>query len=161
MVTLPLVIPYVFDYATWAQMFPEMENISPAAAAGYFAMATMYVRNDGRGPIRDPNMQATVLNLTTAHIAKLFANQTAGVPTTGGVEPANTGAVGRVSQASQGSVSATLEMMPAEASSAWFQQTQYGAAAWKMLAPFRTMRYIGPTNRRRFNPPARYYGWGI
>ena len=150
--------PYVFDYDTWVAMFPEMAGVTSPVATGYFAMATMYIRNDGGGPINDPNMQATVLNLTTAHIAKLFSNQTAGIPVTGGIEPPNTGAVGRVSQASQGSVSATLEMMPAEASSAWFNQTQYGAAAYRMLAPFRTMRYLGPTNRRRFNPPARYWG---
>jgi hypothetical protein len=155
------VIPYVFDYATWVAMFPEMSGVSSAAAGGYFAMATLYVRNDGRGPIRDPNMQSTLLNLTTAHLAKLFSTQNAGVPTTGGIEPPNTGSVGRVSQASQGSVSASLEMMPATASSAWWAQSQYGISAWKLLAPFRTMRYVGPTRRRIYNPSARYWGFGI
>ena len=155
------VTPYVFDYAVWTGLFPEMAAVSPAAAAGYFSMATLYVRNDGMGPINDPNMQAMALNLTTAHIAKLFSNQTNGAPTTGGVEPPNSGAVGRVSQASQGSVSATLEMAEQGGSASWWNQTSYGAAVWKMLAPFRTMRYLGPTNRRRYNPPARLYGWGI
>lgn len=153
--------PYVFSYTIWVAMFPEMTAISSDAASGYFAMATLYIKNDGTGPVNDPNMLAALLNLTTAHLAKMFSNQTAGVPTTGGIEPPNSGAVGRVASATQGSVTAALEMPEQPASAAWWNQTQYGAAVWKLLAPFRTMRYVGPTNRRRFNPPARYYGWGI
>ena len=46
------VTPYVFDYAVWTGLFPEMAAVSPAAAAGYFSMATLYVRNAWKGQIR-------------------------------------------------------------------------------------------------------------
>lgn len=153
--------PVVFNYAAWEAMFPEFAGVTEDAATNYFNMATLYVRNDGRGPINDINMLTTLLNLTTAHLAKLFSTQTAGNPTTGGVEPPG-GAVGRVSSATEGSVTAQLDV-PADAATQgwWWLQTPYGAAAWQAMKPFRTFRYLGPTNRRVYNPPARYFGWGI
>jgi hypothetical protein len=152
--------PFVFNYSAWVQTFPELQGITQPAALNYFSMATLYVRNDGRGPINDPNLQATLMNLTTAHVAKLLSQQTAGVPTTDGAEPPG-GVVGRITSATEGSVSVQAEMPEQPQGAAWWNQTTYGAMAWKMMAPFRTMRYVGPTRRRVFNPPARYWGWGI
>jgi 1,6-anhydro-N-acetylmuramate kinase len=151
--------PFVFDYDSWVATFPDLQAITEAAALNYFQMATLYVRNDGRGPVNDPNVQATLLNLTTAHIAKMLSPQTAGVPTTGGAEPSSA-IVGRIASATEGSVTVQAEMPEQPASAAWWNQTQYGAMAWKMMAPFRTMRYV-PARRRSYNPPARYWGWGI
>jgi hypothetical protein len=154
--------PITFVYANWEALFPEMEAVSEPAATLYFNMATLYVRNDGCGPINDVNMLTTVLYLTTAHLAKIFSNQTNGVPTTGGSSPPNQ-AVGRIASAAEGSVSTSLEMPEQPPSAAWWNQTIYGAAAWKALAPYRTARYIGPTRRRIFNPPGSYSGnpgWG-
>ena len=151
--------PITFNCATWVAVFPEFSGVSQAAAAGYFSIATLYVRNDGRGPINDLNMLTTLLNLTTAHIAKLFSSQTDGVPTTGGAEPPS-GVVGRVGSATEGSVTAQLDFSDQPPNAAWWNQTPYGAAAWAAMKPFRTFRYVGPVRRRSYNPPARW-GWGI
>ena len=153
--------PITFSYSAWIALFPELAGVSEDQATMYFNIATLYVRNDGQGPINDPNMLTTLLNLTTAHIAKLFSQQTNGIPTTGGSSSPSP-IVGRISTASEGSVSVATELAGDQpASAAWWEQTQYGFAAWQLMKPFRTFRYLGPTRRRVFNPPAGYRGWGI
>ena len=150
--------PVVFDYTTFTDMFPELSGVTDPAATIYFGMATMYIRNDGGGPVNDPVKQSNMLYLTTAHIARLLSQQTNGVPTTGGTD-APSPLVGRISSAAEGSVNVSAEMVGQTASSAWWQQTQYGALVWQMLATYRTMRYLARP-QRRYNPPRgfrRYY----
>lgn len=164
MAATPPTIPYVFVYDDWVQLFPEMAGVSQQQAEAYFAIATTYVRNDGGGPVRSAQVLATALNFTTAHVAKLFSQQTNGRPDSNGAEPP-AGIVGRIASATEGSVSVSAEMPDQPPAAAWWQQTLYGAAAWKLLAPYRTMRYL-PGPRRRYNPPVRFWGgwnggWGI
>jgi hypothetical protein len=72
--------------------------------------------------------------MLTAHVGYL-----AGVLSADGKPPP----VGRVSQASEGSVSATLEYVtPTAGSGAWFNQTPYGAAFWQATRSLRGMRYV-------------------
>lgn len=149
--------PVTFVYADWAAQFPEFSGVMSAAATGYFNTATLYIRNDGGGPINDINMLTNVLYLTTAHIAKIFSQQTNGVPTSGGTDGPNQ-AVGRVASANEGSVSVSLEMQGQSPNAAWWNQTIYGAAVWAAMKPYRTFRYIGSTKRRFYNFPGRYYG---
>jgi hypothetical protein len=151
------VTPYTFDYTTWVALFPELSGVVQAAAENYFIMATMYVRNDGRGPINDPVMQSTLLNMVTAHLATLFSPQSGnGMPTTGGSEVIPL--VGRIANTSEGSVKVQVDMPDQQPNAAWWNQTKYGAAVWAMMKPFRTMRYM-PPRRRVYNPPMRYWGW--
>lgn len=149
--------PIAFSYSAWTATFPELAGVSEVAATNYFGMATLYIRNDGGGPINDPNMLTSILNLTTAHLARLFSQQTNGVPTTGGQAGPNP-VVGRVASASEGSVSAQLDIGDQPPGAAWWMQTPYGAAVWQALRPYRTFRYIGSTKRRFMNPPGRYWG---
>ena len=143
--------PITFVYSDWTALFPEMSGVVQPQAQMYFGLAEMYVRNDGGGSINDPVKLTNALYLTTAHIAKLFSAQTNGAPTTGGIEPASP-LVGRIDSATEGSVSVSAEMPTQPPSAAWWQQTQYGAAVWKMLAPNRTARIV-PAPRRIYNPP--------
>lgn len=124
----------VFNYGTWITRYPEFSNILEPQATVLFNEATIYLRNDGGGPVDNPNIQLSALNALTAHIAMLSVG-TAANPLT---QPAP---VGRISSAGEGSVSVSFEMKSPEAL-AWFMQTQYGAAAVQMLAPYRTGRYV-------------------
>jgi hypothetical protein len=151
-------IPFVFNYEAWKAMFPEFEGVTEPAAAGYFNLATLYVRNDGRGPVRDPNMQAGLLNLTTAHLVKLFSPQSYNASVTGGTEVIPL--VGRVANASEGSVKIQVDMPDQQPNAAWWNQTPYGAAVWALMKPFRTMRFMPNPKRRIYNPPMRYFGFG-
>lgn len=151
--------PITFVYADWVALFPQLTNVSAPQAMLYFDLATMYVRNDGGGSINDPVKLTNALYLTTAHIATLFSQQTDGQPITGGVEPPSP-LVGRISSATEGSVSVSAEMPDQPASAAWWNQTTFGAAAYQMLRPNWTARLV-PAPRRVYNPPIwPYYGRG-
>ena len=127
----------VFDYDAWAAMYPSLAaSVSQPQAQGYFNQACLYCDNSFRSPISDPSptgARAMILYMLTAHIAQLFASQ-------GGQPPSPL--VGRISNASEGSVSVAADMAGAPGSAAWFNQTPYGAAAWQAMAPYRTMRYV-------------------
>ena len=132
-----------FNYPAWLAMFPEFTQINAAQATMYFNLATQYCRNDGSGPVQDTNTQTNLLNLMTAHIAKLMG------PEKSGGRPSSI--VGHITNASEGSVSVATENNYPPGTSQWFQQTSYGAAFWQASSVFRTMRYM-PGRRRVFNP---------
>ena len=123
----------VFDYSAWAASFPELAgSVVQSQAQNYFGMACdtplgsrLTCDLSGRG--------LRLLNLLTAHYAKLFG-------TINGEAPS--GLVGRISSATEGSVSVSAEGPPASNSSWWYLQTPYGAAFWNATANMRTMRYV-------------------
>lgn len=128
-----------FDYATWVSRYPEFGAVSEPLATFYFTEATLYWRNDGTGPVSDDAAQSMLLNMLTAHIA-------AGNAAINGV-PASP-IVGRITNASEGSVSVTAEYASEiPGSMAWFVTTKYGTAFWAATAAFRTMRYRVPWSR--------------
>jgi len=132
-----------FDYATWAARYPEFSSVSAPTAQAYFDEATLYLANDGSGPVNDPTRQLMLLNMLTAHIAFLYSG------TDGqGASPL----VGRVSNASEGSVSVQAEMASTpEALADYFKQTKYGLSFWNASAVYRTLQYV-PGPRRNFAP---------
>ena len=132
----------VFDYTTWAARYPELAgSVAAPLAALYFDEATLYCSNGDDAlvpydPTNGVTTSATYLNMLTAHIAALNAviNGQASSPL-----------VGRISSATEGSVSVNADLAAQPGSAAWYQQTKYGAAFWAASAPYRTMRYIpGP-----------------
>lgn len=130
-----------FSYADWSARYPELaSSVAEPLAQLYFNEATLYLNNDGCGPVRDPLQLAMILNMLTAHIAALNA------PLNG---QASSPLVGRINTASEGSVSVGTDLnVPGTAS--WFAQSKYGLAAWQALAPYRTMHYRrGPASYAR------------
>lgn len=138
-----------FDYAGFARLFPELEYVSPDLVAVYFDIATTMHANDGTGPVADAAQQSKLLNFLTAHLSKLYAPNNGQAPS---------GLVGRISSATEGSVTVQAEWgSNTSERAAWFLQTQYGATYWAMTAQFRTMRYR-PGYPRPVNPWARGLG---
>ena len=137
-----------FNYATWQSRYPEFQGVSQELAQEYFNEACLYCVNDGSGPIRNPAQLAPLLNMLTAHIAALYA--------TANGEPVNP-LVGRISNATQGSVSVSSDMDIPAGSEQWFAQTKYGFSYWQATAAFRTMHYL-PGPERVFDEPP--WGWG-
>jgi hypothetical protein len=135
-------VQIAFNYQAWVARFPEFADVAQPLVQEYFNEATIFHANDGSGPVGNPTQQTTLLNLVTAHICKINA------PLRG--EPAPD-VVGRVSNASEGSVSVGLTMDLPPGSAQWWNQTKYGAAYWNASAPFRMMRYRGG-RQRNFNP---------
>lgn len=134
-----------FDYALWQQLYPELSNVTEDQADLSFDLATLFLRNDGTGRVNKDSTQLSLLNMLTAHIAFIGY----GDNKSGGA----TGVVGRISSATQGSVSVSSEMQNQPGSAAWFQQTKYGAMYWQAIAAFRTFVYTGG--------PGMYNGLGV
>jgi hypothetical protein len=135
-----------FNYATFLATFPAF--VAPQAAvtipeqlvALYWGIAEGYWRNDGTSPCSTVTQQARLMNLITAHIAKLMA------PAANGGQAG--GLVGRISNASEGSVSVGTEFKAdGSASMAFFTQTEYGAMAWQLMASYRMFVYRAPPVR--------------
>ena len=135
-------VQVAFNYSAWALRYPEFASVDPLLVEAYSAEATMYHRNDGGGPVRDAAQQAVLLNMATAHVCALNAAL--------GGQP-SPGIVGRVTNASEGSVSVAAQMDLPPGTAQWWAQTKYGAAYWTATAPFRTMRYR-PGRPYRTNP---------
>lgn len=123
----------VFDYAVWAARYPELAASVDATLAGsYFTEAGLYLDNTDASVVQDVPTRLLLLNMLVAHIAILNS-------------AARGGLVGRVSTATEGSVTVNAEMGPPSGSAAWFLQTAPGASFWQATATYRTMRYApGP-----------------
>lgn len=117
-----------FDYAAWKVGYPEFATVSEATANAYFAQTALFVNNTDYSRITDIPFRTQVLNLLVAHFAALR-------------DPNRGGLVGRISGATEGSVSVQTDY-PASNSAAYFLQSPYGALYWQAMAPFRTARYV-------------------
>ena len=141
----------MFNYAVWVQRYPEFSSVSEELATLYFQEAGLYFANQGwTGALPQAPM---LLNMLTAHIAQLNA------PLNG--QPSEQ-IVGRIGNASQGSVNVGLEYdSNGSPSQAWFIQTKYGAAFFQATAAFRQARYRArPTRVAQGAFPNSPYGWG-
>lgn len=146
----------VFDYAKWAAMFPYLAaptgGVTEPIAAGFFTVAELLFANDDCSPIADTDKRLVFLNYIVAHLARL-----AGYPIAAGGTAAPDGMVGRVSSATEGTVSVSSDYGAVRESEAWWIQTQEGAIFWQMTRPLRTARYIAAPPRY-FGPARRAYG---
>jgi hypothetical protein len=145
----------VFNYQTWAAMFPYLNGVPEVTANGFFTVAELLFANDDCSPIADPDKRLVYLNYIVAHLARL-----AGYPVGAGGSAAPDGMVGRVSSATEGTVSISADYGKVRESQAWWVQTQEGATFWQITAPFRTARYI-PAPPRYFGPARRGLVGGI
>lgn len=143
-----------FDYTMWATRFPEFSStVSASLAQLYWNEAGLYLSNTPcNGIISDPVRMQLIMNLLTAHIAQLYS-----LSNVNGSTQAASQLAGRISSATEGSVSVSVDMGPVTANSAWYLQTKYGNAAWAALAPYRTMRYFPGTKPYLGTGPA-YFG---
>jgi hypothetical protein len=134
--------PAVFDWTFWQSVYPMFNATvtTEPQAQEYFNLATLYLDNTpcSAVPVLDGNgdpLRIRILGMITAQIAQLLAGSS--------LQPLSP-LVGRVSNASEGSVSVAMELN-VPVSAAWYAQTPYGLMAWQALAPFRTALYIpGP-----------------
>jgi hypothetical protein len=130
-----------FSYTDWSARYPELAtSVSSATAQAYFNEACLYCDNTPTSIITDAiqpgGERELLLNMVTAHIAALNA------PLNG---QASSPLVGRISGATEGSVSVQTQFDVAPGSAQWFAQTKYGAAYWFATTKYRTMMYVrGP-----------------
>lgn len=143
----------VFNSALFLARYPEFGSVNTDLLQNYFYEAQLYLNNTPCSIVCDVFIRLVLLNMLTAHIAFLGGALTAD----GQPRP-----VGRVSQATEGSVSATFEYTTpmAAGSGPWFNQTAYGAAFWQATTCYRGMHYSPqPTRVGGFTGTRLGYGW--
>jgi hypothetical protein len=99
-----------------------------------FSIAGAYWRNDGTSPVSDQTLQTNLMYMLTAHLTQLSSGVDGNDPS---------GIVGRVSSATQGSVTVATEY-EANPNAAWFIQTPYGANFWQATAAYRAVAAYRP-----------------
>jgi len=121
----------IFDVAAFKTRYPEFASVDSGYLSACFNEATLYLSNGDSSRVQNIIKRTIMLNMLTAHIAYL-----------GGALNADKQAmpVGRVSSASEGSVSASFDG-PAPGSQFWFMQTQYGASFWQAASTYRGFQY--------------------
>lgn len=122
----------VFDPTAFKTRYPEFTNVPDAQLGLCFDEAGLYLSNANNSPVQNLTRRAMLLNMLTAHVAWLAGKLSAD----GQAKP-----VGRISNASEGSVSAAFEYgLPG--TKEWFVQTQYGASFWQATTALRGFRYV-------------------
>lgn len=138
-----------FDYVAWQTLYPELAGVvSQARATLLFAQAGLYLDNTDASPVADSSMRLLLLNMIVAHLATLGRT----IDANGNLVP--TGIVGRVSSATEGSVSITSETGLAAGSAGWWAQTTYGFDYYAATARYRKGFYA-PAVQPSFGP---FYG---
>jgi len=128
-----------FDVAKFRARYPEFTAVPTPQLQTYFDEAALLYLANADAPVANEAKRLLMFNMLVAHIGFLSGALAAD----GMARP-----VGRVSQAGEGSVSASFEDLT-PGSGAWFQQSQYGAAFWRATNNLRGFRYIPqPTTYR-------------
>jgi Protein of unknown function (DUF4054) len=142
-----------FVFADFIVQYPAFASAPPEATLqAYFDIAgELYLRNDGTGRVRNVGAQTALLYMLVAHLAQLANGADGASPN---------GLVGRVSSATQGSVTVATDY-PSTPNNAWFVQTPYGASFWQATAAYRSVPAYrrGPTRfGNGFGSPVPFQG---
>lgn len=141
----------VFDVAEFREDYPFFQNVSDRQLNRFFKRAeNSFLKNTNDSCIEDLEERKDLLYLIVAHLATLFQQ----------AESGNT-LVGRISSATQGSVSVSSDYGTLGKNEKWWVQTKWGADYWAATAQYRTSQYVitkfpMPVDRRGY-PRNRFY----
>ncbi len=122
-----------FDVTAFKAAYPEFSTVTESVLDGYFAQATIQLDPTDSSRVTDQAQRTILLYLLVAHLAMLFSGAN-------GVSP--TSLVGRVTQATQGSVFVGVGDVFKNSNALWYAQTKYGAMYWQLTSPFRRAVYV-------------------
>ena len=130
-----------FVVAEFRELYPKITS-TDFQLESFFYEAELLFNNTDKSCVKDLKKRKILLYMIVAHLATLQSQVDAG----------NT-LVGRLSSASEGSVSVSSEYGTLGNSEKWWVQTPYGAKFLQMTAIFRTSLYVVtnfpmPVNRR-------------
>ena len=116
--------------------YPEFSTLSDELIGACFDEAGVYCTPTDKSPVKSDSLRTTLLNMLTAHIA--FLNF-------GSLGNSATDLVGRISNATEGSVTVAADMGSGSTVEfrAWYMQTKYGAAYWQATLSYRGARWVG------------------
>lgn len=123
----------VLDITKFRAMFPEFSNVTDTLLPFLFDQATDYLNNTVYSLVIDVNKRERFLYLLMAHLAYVRYGDDKG---NGG-----TGMVGRMSSASEGSVSVSSDAGQIEFRYMWYTQSPYGMDYWQATKVYRMAQY--------------------
>lgn len=119
-----------FDVADFKEKYPSI-TLSDDRLEFAFEQATMLLNNEKNGGVQMPDKKRKMLfYLLVAHLATLQSKIDSG-----------NDAVGKVTSASEGSVSVSLDAGQTSFNKTFYQQTQYGAMYLALTAKYRSFLY--------------------
>lgn len=126
----------VFDKARFQAAYPEVQA-TDAQLEMWFTQAESLLDNTDHSIVEKLEEREMLLFLLVRHFAALAERAAQG------------GLVGRISSATEGSVSVSADY-GGTPDSAWYLQTPYGATFWQLTAKYRRFRYVaGGCHARR------------
>lgn len=119
----------VFDPVEFRALYPAI-IASDVQLADYFAMAETFLDNTECSVVKDLGSRKRLLYLLVAHIATITGMAESGNPV-----------VGRISSATEGSVSVSLDYGTMGNNERWYLQTPWGAMYWQLTKRYRSAVY--------------------
>ncbi|WP_440863085.1 DUF4054 domain-containing protein [Symbiopectobacterium purcellii] len=123
----------VLDISKFRDMFPEFSNVTEAQLPFLFDQATDHLNNSEYSLVEDPVKRERLLYLLMGHLAYVRYGDDNG---NGG-----SGMVGRLSSASEGSVSVSSDAGQIEFRYMWYTQSPYGMDYWQATKVYRMANY--------------------
>lgn len=135
----------IFNVEKFKKLYPRF-TLSDEQLEMFFTKASMILNNTDCSCVKSLVDREMLLYLLVAHFAALQVRIDSG-----------NDSVGRVSSASEGSVSVSLDYGASSNSEKWYTQTPYGAEYWQLTAQYRSGLYIAtqyamPVNRNGGRP---------
>lgn len=119
----------VFDPAEFRALYPLI-TATDVQLEDYFAMAETFLDNTECSLVKDLKSRKRMLYLLVAHIATI----------TGTAEKGNN-IVGRISSATEGTVSVSIDYGTMGNNERWYLQTPWGAMYWQLTKKYRSAVY--------------------
>jgi hypothetical protein len=141
----------IFDPTAFIARFPEFSTVTADTLTAYFNESTLVLDNTDASMVQQIEQRTPLLWLLTAHLAALYSG-------VNGQAPAQL--VGRINNASEGSVSVATDYGTQPATAAFYLQTKYGAQYWQMTASIRAMQYV-PGFPQAHPYPLPGFRWGM
>lgn len=146
----------VFDAPEFVAIYPEFTGLTNPSMQTQFNGAVLLLDNTCASRVQDANKRLQLLYMLTAHMCILNLGINDGA---GNVSDPQ-GIVGRIADATEGSVSVSAEYASTIGESlAFFSQTKYGAMFWQATKAYRTAHYI-PAPDCGPNGPGFPFGFG-
>jgi hypothetical protein len=119
----------VFDPVEFRALYPAI-TATDAQLEDYFAMAESFLDNTECSVVKDLGSRKRMLYLLVAHIATITGMAEKGNPV-----------VGRISSATEGTVSVSLDYGTMGNNERWYLQTPWGAMYWQLTKRYRSAVY--------------------
>lgn len=119
----------VFNPVEFRLLYPSVVA-TDAQLSAYFSMAETFLDNTECSIVKDLKARKNMLYLLVAHIATLTGQAQSGNPV-----------VGRIANATEGTVSVGLDYGTMGNNERWYLQTPWGAMYWQLSKKYRSMVY--------------------